>query len=179
MWSAGSSTAACHSEPASPGPHRVVGLPGLRGPDGPPGPSGPPGPLGRTGPAGPRGSPGFPGLDGPMGYPGPRGYSGPAGATGEVGAPGEPCPDQTGLTLIATGGCVLAILDGVILVVVVLFIMRNMGNSAVKYSGAKCPDVHPLNDSYTSLNSRTSTPAVYENIDHFRNLPSAADRRPR
>ncbi|XP_048105118.1 collagen alpha-2(VIII) chain-like isoform X2 [Alosa alosa] len=152
---------ACQSGP--PGPRGPAGLPGFPGPRGPSGPSGAPGMHGKDGPIGP------PGMTGPHGYP---------GAPGADGPPGVPCSDQTGLALIATGGCVLAILDGVILAAVVLFIMRNMGNAAARDSGAKRPDVDPPDDTYTALNPRTTT-SDYENIDHFRNLPSAPGRRPR
>ncbi|XP_062389670.1 cuticle collagen 14-like [Sardina pilchardus] len=105
---------ACQSEP---GPIGNNGVPGERGSRGPPGERGPSGPPGKPG------SPGAVGVPGPVG---PPGMSGPPGADGPAGPPAVPCLDQTGLSSIATGGCVLAILDGVILVAVVLFIMRNM-----------------------------------------------------
>ncbi|XP_041959297.1 collagen alpha-2(IX) chain-like [Alosa sapidissima] len=193
------------SNPGLPGPPGPLGPPG---PPGPAGPHGFPGEPGRPGLCtfsdksldvdrlcGLPGRPGIPGNRGPTGSPGkpgergPPGIPGPSGEPGQKGPPGAPgdCAfsedwrhslDHTGPTLIATVGCVLAVLDAAALVAVVVFIMRKKGNAAARDSGAQSPDVDPPDDTYTALNPRTRTPE-YDTLDHFRNPPSARGRSPR
>ncbi|XP_062396581.1 cuticle collagen 3A3-like isoform X2 [Sardina pilchardus] len=160
---------------------RLPSLPGPSGERGPPGKPGPPGDRGPPGNPGPDGKRGPPGIIGPPGRPGEPGLMGPPGAPGVCAfceEDGRHSSDQTGLTFIATVGCVLAILDTAALVAVVVFTVRKKGNAAARDSAAQSPDVDPPDDTYTALNPRTRTPD-YDTLDHFRTPPSVRGRNPR
>lgn len=72
--------------PGLPGPQ---GAPGAPGPEGAPGPQGVPGQQGLPGPVGADGVPGPHGPAGATGAPGPAGQQGPTGPKGDPGQPGE------------------------------------------------------------------------------------------